>query len=518
MKKNISRITVAVCALLIASACSTSWLEVQPKGASLESNYYQTADQVFSGLVGIYAATAQETSAAINWYSSKIAPLNCAADECWAGGGGANDNASWQAWNKYTLTSANSPADGYWSIDYQGIYRANLLLVKIEGNIPDLTAPVKARYIAETKYLRAYFYFELIRLFKNIPLILTAVEQSDWYNIKQADPADVWAQIEQDLNDAIPNLPSTVTSSESGRVTKGAGYALLGKVLLFEGSEYWNGGSANTAKMGAAADALAQVRTSGLYSLLPNFGDIFDPGNKFNSESVYEIVHSNQKQAQWGQDPFSGNLYPTLVGPRTYTGPLYLSGWSFNPIIPDFAHSMNTDPRFDYTVLNIDGDRDNDGTKDGLVQTDGAAYVAGYDNTGFFIQKFAPLTAWKAVAGEYVLNFPNDYIEIRYADVLLMEAEALVRVNGDGDGQAQANLDEVRARVGLGSVTATLANILEERRLELATEGHRWYDLVRTGRAASVLAFKGFEADKHELLPIPLVDMNNTKLVQNHNY
>jgi hypothetical protein len=502
MKMNhLSRIATIVCVMLTATACKDSFLDVSPKGLALEDSYYKTPDEVYNGLIAIYASTAQETSAAINWYSSKIGPLNCAADECWTGGGGATDMSSWQAWNNYTITSANSPANGYWSIDFQGIYRANLLMTKLGATVPGLSSDVQTRYIAEAKFLRAYFYFELVRLFKNVPLITGPLAQSDWYNIQQAKPEDVYAQIEKDLNDAMPGLPSTVAGSENGRVTKGAAMALLGKVILFQN---------NSARMGEAANWFSQVRTSGLYSLLPNFGDIFSPNNKFNSESILEIVHSASQHAQWGQDPFAGNLYCVMVGPRTYTGPTYVSGWSFNPIIPAFAQLMQSDPRFQYTISNIDGDAN------GLVTTQGATYVKGYDNTGYFIQKYAPLAQFKATTGAYELNFPNDYIEIRFADVLLMEAEALVR--GGGGGQAQTNLDMVRARVGLSSVPATLDNIYNERMLELATEGHRWYDLVRTGKAATALAFKGFQANKNELLPIPLVDMNNTKMQQNPGY
>jgi len=505
MKTNhLSRIATIVCILLTATACKDSFLDVNPKGLSLEENYYNTPAEVFTGLVAIYAATAQETSAAINWYSSKIGPLNCAADECWAGGGGATDMSSWQAWNNYTLTPANSPANGYWSIDYQGIYRANLLLSKLAVDVPGLASTDKARYIAESKFLRAYFYFELVRLFKNVPLITGPFAPTDWYGKEQAKPEDVYAQIEKDLNDAMPDLPSTVAASENGRATKGAAMALLGKAILFQN---------NDSRMAEAANWFSQVRASGLYSLLPKFSDIFDPANKFNKESVYEIVHSAAQNSTWSGSNFTGNLYCVMVGPRTYTGPTYVSGWSFNPIIPAFAALMKTDPRYQYTVSNVDGD------SQGLVTTSGGkvSYVKGYANTGYFIQKYAPLAQYKNPTGSYELNFPNDYIEIRFADVLLMEAEALVRAGG-GAGQAQTNLDMVRARVGLASVPVTLDNIYNERMLELATEGHRFYDLVRTGKAAAALAFKGFQANKHELLPIPLVDMNNTKMNQNPGY
>lgn len=487
--------------MLVASACNKSFLDTQPKGQVLESNYYQNAAQAYAGLVSIYVATATETSnTAINWYCNKLGPLNSAGDECYTGGGGSTDMASWQAWNNYTLTAANGPQAGFWGVDYQGIYRANLLLSKITSGIPGLADADKTRFIAEAKFLRAYFYFELVRLFQNIPLIVAPISSSDWYTITQAKPADVYTQIEKDLNDAIGGLPSVVPASESGRVTKGAAMAELGKVILYQN---------NNSRMQEAASWFEKVSTSGVYSLLPNYGDIFSPSNKFNSESILEIVHSTSKNAWWGMDPFPGNLYVEMVGPRSYSGPNYWSGgWSFNPIITAFATAMKSDPRYPYTCANIDS----------IVNAaPGRSYVKGYQNTGYFIQKYAPLQQYVNPNAQPELNFPNDYIEIRLADVYLMEAEALVRGGGSAS-TAQSYLDRVRARVGLPSVPATLANIYNERKLELATEGHRWYDLVRTGQAATALAFKGFTAGKNELMPIPLNELNNTKLVQNPGY
>ncbi|HEX3024031.1 MAG TPA: RagB/SusD family nutrient uptake outer membrane protein [Chitinophagaceae bacterium] len=502
MKHNLlTYILFIAFAMLAASACNKIFLDTQPKGQVLESNYYQNADQAYAGLVSIYVATATETSnTAINWYSNKLGPLNSAGDECYTGGGGSTDMASWQAWNNYTLTAANGPQAGFWGVDYEGIYRANLLLSKIAGGIPGLADADKTRFIAEAKFLRAYFYFELVRLFQNVPLIVAPISSSDWYTITQAKPADVYAQIEKDLNDAIGGLPSVVAASESGRVTKGAAMAELGKVILYQN---------NNSRMQEAASWFEKVSSSGVYSLLPNFGDIFNPSNKFNSESILEIVHSTLKNAWWGMDPFPGNLYVEMIGPRSYSGPTYWSGgWSFNPIITAFATTMKSDPRYPYTVANIDSI---------VSAAPGRSYVKGYQNTGYFIQKFAPLQQYVNPNAQPELNFPNDYIEIRLADVYLMEAEALVRGGGSA-ATAQSYLDRVRARVGLSSVPATLANIYNERKLELATEGHRWYDLVRTGQAATALAFKGFTAGKNELMPIPLNELNNTKLVQNPGY
>jgi hypothetical protein len=147
-----------------------------------------------------------------------------------------------------------------------------------------------------------------------------------------------------------------------------------------------------------------------------------------------------------------------------------------------------------------------------------ASYVPGYQNTGHFIRKFAPLQEFRATGGGAPpLNYPQNYIEIRLADTYLMEAEALVQAGGDM-GRAAALLNAVRSRMGLQPIEATLENIYNERRLELATEGHRFLDLVRTGRAASVLGSQGFVAGIHEVLPIPLPELNNTQMVQNSGY
>jgi hypothetical protein len=281
-----------------------------------------------------------------------------------------------------------------------------------------------------------------------------------------------------------------------------AANALLGKVILFQNNE---------SRMIEAADLFEKVNTSPNYELLTDFGQIFRPDNKFNKESIFEIVHTSKAISGWEAWPnFEGNVYTQMVGPRGYTGPIYKAGWGFNPITMDLVNLLKNDPRYSYTVANIDSLK-----KAGVCGYD----QTGYQNTGYFIQKFAPLEEFYNLSqqGDPVLNYPNDVIEIRLADTYLMEAEALVRGGGNA-AKAQSYLDKVRARVGLPSIPATLDNIYKERRLELATEGHRFFDLVRTGQAGTALKSKGFTVGKNEILPIPLSELGNTKLVQNPNY
>lgn len=466
----------------------------------MESNYYQSPDEAFAGLVAAYNPLSWTV---VSSYAPKMVLLTLASDEATAGGGSNSDNPGMQAWNTYTLNAAtpNVPPD-LWSRNFTGIFRVNTMLQKV-GSVPGLSSDLKTRYTAEMQFLRAYYYFDLVREFGNVPLITAVLQQSQFFTQTQAKPADVYAQIEKDLNAAIPNLPATVDpATEGGRVTKGAAQALLGKAILFEN---------NTSRMQEAANDLKLVNTSPNYHLLPNYADIFNPGNKFNAESIFEVVHTGAAGKGWGNWPnFDGNVGVQMVGPRGYTGPTYESasaGYGFCPVSITLVNLLKGDPRYAATIVNIDS----------LAKAGKCTYSPGYQNTGYFINKYAPLAAFQGTVGAIPLNWTNDEIEIRLADTYLMEAEALVRGGGD-QSRAQSLLDAVRARVGLPSVPATLDNIYNERRLELATEGHRWFDLVRTGQAASVLASKGFQANKNEVLPIPLVELNNTKLVQNPGY
>jgi hypothetical protein len=514
MKKNYLRYTaVFLLGLGIVYSCKKSYLNTTPSGRFLETNYYTNADEAFAGLVSAYDPLVTETGGLDNTYTDSRGPLNAASDDCYAGGGGPTDTPDWQLWNDYQLTSGEGPQQGYWAIDYLGVSRANTIISVLNTiTVPGLAASDKSRYIAEGLFLRAHYYFDLERLFKNIPLITQPLAPADIYNQVQAAPSAVYAQIEADLTAAIPNLPVTVVASEDGRATQGAAVALLGKVYLYE--QKYTQAAAELAKVNGTPGGVTPVYG---YQLQSNFGAIFSPDNKFNSESIFELNFSPNQAYTWNNwDTFKGDVYVQMVGPRSYSDAIYAGGWGFNPVTtqlvaafqhPYYAPDGPADPRYGYTIYDMDS----------LIKVNGQTYTPSYENTGYFVQKFAPLTKYKASQGQVELNYPNDYIEIRLADTYLMEAEALVQGGGDLT-RAAALINAVRARVGLAPVTATMANIKAERQLELATEGHRWYDLVRWGDAATALAFKGFKAPTNNVLPIPLTDLANTKLVQNPGY
>jgi len=479
------------------ASCKKSFLELTPQGQFLQSNYYANPAEALTAVVAAYDPLVTETGGIDNTYSSPLGALNAASDDCYAGGGSSSDVPAWQAINNYTLSPTVGPQNQFWAINFQGVNRADVLLEQLP-KVPGLSADLLKRYTAEGQFLRAHYYFDLVRLFKNVPLILTTLNINNVYQQPQAPADAVYAQIEKDLLAAIDGLPVTIIASENGRVSQGAAKALLGKVYLYE------------KKWSDAARLLNDVNTNYSYKLLPNYGDVFSTKNKFNSESIFELVHSGTQSYTWSNwDQFKSNVYVQMVGPRSYTGPIYYSGgYGFSPVTTQLADAMKGDPRYGYTIVNIDS----------LTKATKTSYAPSYQNTGYFIQKYAPINANKVTTGITELNWPNDYIEIRLADTYLMEAEA--DLNGGGStARAQTLLDAVRSRVGLPSVAATLQNVYTERRLELATEGHRWFDLVRWGQAPTALSFKGFKAGVNEILPIPLNETTNgSQVKQNPGY
>jgi starch-binding outer membrane protein, SusD/RagB family len=496
-RKHIIYAALFALGLPLVSSCDDDFLNVDPEGTILESEYYQNPEEAYAGLVAAYDPLGWQVGSTFH----NIGAINAASDDAFAGGGGPSDMNTWQVWNRFTLNPAVGPQDEYWRRNFRGVARANTILSKLQAGVPGLSKSVADRYIAEAKFLRGYYYFELVRLFKNVPLFTTPLSADEIFNQTQVTPQVIYAQIEKDLTEASAALPLTVpVSTEGGRATQGAAKALLGKVFLYQ--EKWSNAATQLAEVNGTPGGTSKYG----YKLLNNFKSIFDPANKFNSESIFEIVHTNLARLDWGSWPnFEGNLAVQMLGPRGYSGPTYVSGWGFNPLTLDLVNALKGDPRYNATVLDIRA-------------IPNAKYEPGFDDTGYFAEKYAPRLEWVSKAGgEPVLNYNVDYIEIRLADTYLMEAEAIVKGGGNMSRAADL-LNAVRARVGLSPVSATLDNIYKERRLELATEGHRFNDLVRTGRAATVLGPMGFIAGKHETLPIPQAELINTKLVQNPAY
>jgi len=493
---------IAVVILVTIFSCSEDYLEVNPEGVFLSDSYYVNEDQAYTGIVAAYDLVRKNSAG----FENMVTMMNAGSDDHYAGGGNSTDGAGIQSFSNYTLNEFEIPKS-FWDDFYRGIFRSNMMIL----NLPEvpMDESLKARFMAESKALRGYYHFNLVRIFKNVPLILDIISPSEMYNVVQATPEDVYAQIEKDLLEAIPNLPNKITDdSELGRLTQGAARAILGKVYLEQGKK------ALAAKQFETVNGTPGGANQYGYKLLEDFNDLWQIDDTYNTESILEIAHTNLSETgDWGYgDSNEGNLVNTMVGPRGFVDldetddvPNYSSGWSFNPVIPELYDLLKDDPRFEATILDLKT----------LSEEGKISYSPGYQDTGYFLKKFAPTTDEETdLLGTMWLNHRQNMYAIRLADTYLMEAEAL---NGEGP-RAEALLNAVRERVGLDPIIpVTLDAVLAERRLELAGEGHRWFDLRRNGQL-SKLADRGFTAGTHEIFPIPFKELENTKLVQNPNY
>ena len=313
--------------------------------------------------------------------------------------------------------------------------------------------------------------------------------------------------IEADLEEALElGLPAfTTNEAEKYIITEHAAQALLGKVYLYHGTD-------DASKFSKAATELNKVIESNNYSLIEDYGSIFLNSNENNAESVFEVQYVSVEGAGWGCIQCSeGNYLPQNNAPRDYTGSIYKFGWGISlPTQQLYDSYSNGDTRRDATLFKPN---END-------------YTVSRENTGYFCKKYLPTKANDdSRNGSDPLNYENNYRAIRYADVLLMAAEAEAQSNGSN---AAEHLNKVRFRAfgdnshdyPYNGETDLLEAIYKERRLELATEGHRYFDLVRTGKAKAAYdayntAISGsdvfeeitFEINKNEVFPIPLVEL-----------
>ena len=492
-----------VFSLVLITGCSDDFLILSPKGSNTENNFYLNEEEIFQGLVAAYDPLTWGGSA--GQWSMSLGLLNAASDDCFAGGSDASDQPAWVAFDAFSMTPELGPQEGLWAKYYGGIARCNLLLEKM-ALLDDLDESFENRTLAELKFLRAHYYFDLVRFFGNVILTLDRISPDEIAEQTQASKAEVYAQIKSDLQDAYNTfeLPVSVTQDEFGRVTKGAVTALLGKVLLFENDD---------SQMAQAASLFEEVINSNQYALEDDFADIFSQNNEWGKESIWEIQFSDVQSGGWENfvNGTEGNYNVQFFGMRDYVGPDFATGWSFCPVTLDLVDVMSNDPRFEHTI--IDG---ND-----LKDNFGASYTPAFQNTDYFIKKYAGLQENVALDGEPALNWGTNERVIRLADVYLMAAEALIRSGGD-ESKARSYVNLVRGRVGLQPISNSGNSLLEaiyrERRLELALEGHRYFDLVRTGKASEFLP--GFQNGKHEILPIPQreIDLTSGSLQQNPGY
>ena len=421
MKNNITKYSlIAFISAFVAFSCSDSFVDVDSFNEDSES-FFNSEEDYEDALIGAYDLL---QSSYLNVLLGEIA-----SDNTVAGGESATDVPGIQEVDKMAHTPVNAQLRDIWTWMFAGVNRANYILeFKDKTDFPD-----RDKIIAEATFLRAYFYFELVKWFGDVPL---AVDQrllfGDQDVVDRTPKAEVYFQIEQDLIFAAANLP--VTQDKIGRVTKGAAQALLGKVYLYQD------------KFPEASVVLEEVINNGPYDLLADYSTMFENDNENNIESVFEVQYTDEEGAGFDCLQCSeGNVAVGFNGIRNYSGPLFESGFSFNvprqEVVDEFEPG---DTRKDVAILDIEA---------WAAQNSDVSYTEGFEHTGYYNRKYIARQGGLNTA-DANLTRPNNYRAIRFADVLLMAAEAFNR-GGIDDNKAQQFLNRVRNRAALGDVTVT---------------------------------------------------------------
>lgn len=493
--------TVIILTAILVSSCS-KFLDKAPLDSVNTSNFWLTEDDAVSAINGAYQP--------LQW--PKLYNLRMWTTDIWAGNaivgaGGGTDGIETQDIANFVTSTDNAAALDIWRGPAPGILRANLILQNVPGM--SIEEDLKNRILGEARFLRASYYFILVRLFGDVPLITIPQTPADNLRPSRSGKTEIYNLIIDDFTEAINLLParSSYSGKDIGRASKGAAAGMLAKVYL---------------TLGQYEKTLALCeQVAGLgYTLNANYGDNFSPLTKNSPESLFEVQYQGKTSYSFWDNENQASWVSTFTGPRNsdFVG----GGYGWDQPTEEFVNAYEpNDNRKDQTVL-----------YPGCPDFDGKAYLSSYSTTGFNLRKFL---VPKTISPDYDTN-PADFPVLRYADVLLMQAEALNELGRTTEAQAASTsinqggpLNRVRRRAGLSDVqglsqAALREKILHERRMELAFEGHWWFDLIRINNGQYGLDFlhsigKTNATSKHLLLPIPQKEIEaNPNLSQNTGY
>ncbi|MFW0717228.1 RagB/SusD family nutrient uptake outer membrane protein [Pedobacter sp. N23S346] len=490
MKKNINIqscvIAAALGAMLFTASCKKDFLNVPPQAQQPSVTFWQNQDDALKGVNAIYANLRSWNNVAFN----AIAIESTGSDEA-DKGSTPTDATFFNLYDQFTVTSTHGTLQDFWTGQYQNINLCNQVL----DNVPNINmdAALKARYLAEAKFIRAYSYFRLVRAYGRVPLRLNIPKDNTEYNIPQAERSAVYAQIEKDLTEAATALPQSYGAADLGRATRGAALGMRAKVAMYQNK--WS-------------DVLAltnQVMGLG-YDLFPDFEKGFRTQNENSVESLFEV----QAELVQNNADASNSQYSQVQGVAGFMG------WGFNTPSAELAAAFEPgDPRRDATILFR-----------GETTPQGDLVPTSVPNERYNQKSYVPFNTRVSGFNE---GAQQNFRVLRFADVLLMNAEAANELGNPS--QALTSLNRVRRRARgtnaaiLPDVTTTdqtaLRNaIWRERQVELAMENDRYFDVIRQGRAAQVFGPKGWRANKNEVWPIPQVeiDLSGGLLTQNPGY
>ncbi len=518
----------------VVTGCKQDFLDKSPLGTQTEVNFFADANNAVLAINAVYdVASWDEGPGADHTYDWMYGDV--LSDDA-AKGSTPSDFAVLQQMKDWVVTSDFKQSAGLWSNMYKGIYRANNVILNIDSSPID--AKLKTRIKAEAQFLRGYFYYNLVRSFGGVPLFDKPVAPSEFGTAKRATVGEVYALIDADFKAAIAGLPerNQYTAADLGRATKGAARAFLARVMMYQlGTD-----NSNKHTWQEVFDVTNDVVTSGQYSLAANYAELFEQEGENNVESIFE-VQVNESPIGWNQD---GDKVGVKVGTSNniIQNNRKTWGWGFNNPTKDLVAEFEpNDPRLRCTVY----------TEGDVVLGIKQQIALDENETGYLSRKAAILKPLEGKASGQNIR------KMRYADVLLMKAEAAANLGKDADARDLLNQLRDRARKAslpkgskektltyepnavpagtlppiAASVTgqAMMTAVWHERRVELGMEALRFYDQVRTGRylpklsatvraAAQARSLTTGTVNPMPLLPLPLNEVSSWNLEQNAGY
>lgn len=476
MKKLILHILAIYTIFMMVVSCSEDFLDTKPVTTLTEADFYKTINDARKALVGCYDGLQRIDG---NYYAFPVVS-EFLADYAFAGVG-ASDDYKCQIIDEFDINRSPGEVnifDEVWKSYYFAIYRINKLLQYIDNINWGDSISIKNQIISEIRFLRAYLYFDLVRLFEKVPLVTTPVTGV----IPQSEPDETYKLIADDLLFATEYGDSII---RPGRANKWAAKALLARVYLFYTGYYNKPNLVNKVTKEQALSGLEDIINSGKYELIPEYKDLWPAAStkinntgdglvstyagKDNKETIFAIKHNITSDYNGNTD---GNHWLVMVGLRQQKNNFspYGKGWGGVTVLPTFYNSFEIgDKRRDASII--------------AIQEEGLNFDISdqREYTGYTNKKYTPLAmpngrdlAEYNGAVNFMIGQYQDYVAIRYADVLLMAAEL-------GSSKAQEYYDMVRQRAGLSPKEVTIKNILEERRYEFAFEGICYWDLLRQG-------------------------------------
>jgi hypothetical protein len=474
--------------IILSQSCKKSFLNVQAKGTVAATQFWKSEADATSAVYAMYANLHE-------WTNISFAPI--AVESMGSGdvdkGSTPTDASFMNDFINFTANSGEGQIADFWGGEYKTINFANQIL----DNVPAISmdATLKTRYLAEAKFIRAWAYFRLVRAFGDVPLRLHLPVTASQYNLPRTPKAQVWAAVEQDLTDAAAVLPQSYAAVDIGHVTKGAALALHAKVAMYQ--QKWSD----------VLNYSNQVMQLG-YTLFPNYEQMFRTNNKNNSESIFEI----QNMLIPNNPGASNSQYSQVQGVRGSNG----GGWGFNVPSAALAAAYEPgDPRRDATIIFR-----------GETTPEGDVIPASGDNPMYNQKSYVPFSLY--VSG-YNEGCQQDKICLRYADVLLMNAEANNELGNTVTALASLEMVRARARAGNNLILPLVVStdkaalrtaIWNERHVELAMEYDHYFDVIRQGNGLSLFGPRGFKAGVNEVWPVPQneIDLSAGVLTQNPGY